>query len=250
MENNLDFWDKLSTPPKQALSKIKAGRIKGMTDIKPIWRIKAMTELFGPCGIGWKYEVVKRWTEPVSDGQIIAFVDVAVYIYQKPATSSPNSLAMLPWSEPIPGNGGSMLIAKESRGLYSSTEAFKMATTDALSSAFKMIGVAADVYFGGHDESKYSQPTGPKAKALMTKKQSDELIKYCTDEKLEPVEIAQKYGITKQMTSEKFDLVFLQFKKDVEAGEIGFRFAIPEGKKEDLSQNTEPVKKDDGKNTD
>jgi len=222
MNDNLEYWNKLSDPPKKVLGIIKAGRLKGMTDIKPIWRVKVMTELFGPCGIGWKYVVTKKWTEPGSEDQVFAFVDVDVFIYVDDK-----------WSEAIPGNGGSMLIAKEKYGPHSSDEAFKMATTDALSSSFKMLGVAADVYFGGEDSTKYNQPDPPKPKALMTKKQSDHLIKFCTDEKLNPTEIAVKYGITKSMSSIQFDNVYLQFKKDVESGEIGFRFAVPEGNIDD-----------------
>ena len=60
------------------------------------------------------------------------------------------------WSEAIPGTGGAMLVAKESKGLYSSDEAFKMALTDAISVACKAIGMGADVYWD--KDSKYEPP--------------------------------------------------------------------------------------------
>jgi hypothetical protein len=44
----------------------------------------------------------------------------------------------------------------EKIGPYNSDEAFKMATTDALSVALKMIGVASAIYEGKWDGSKYS----------------------------------------------------------------------------------------------
>ena len=56
------------------------------------------------------------------------------------------------WSEPIYGTGGSSFIAKEKNGLYTSDECFKMAYTDALSVACKMLGMGANVYWG---DSKY-----------------------------------------------------------------------------------------------
>jgi len=143
---NLRFWDKLRTPPSAALKKIAAGRMKGKTDINPQWRIKVMTEHFGPVGIGWKYTIDRLWTEKGSGDQVCAFVLVSVYI-----KDGEN------WSEPIQGSGGSMLIAQEKSGLYTSDEAFKMATTDALSVALKAIGVAADVYMGMMDGSKYEE---------------------------------------------------------------------------------------------
>lgn len=31
-----------------------------MTDINPMWRIKRLTEIFGPVGVGWWHEVVEK----------------------------------------------------------------------------------------------------------------------------------------------------------------------------------------------
>jgi hypothetical protein len=144
--NNLALWDKVKQPPKTALKQIAAGRLKGKTDISPQWRYQAMTEQFGPCGIGWKYEIVRVWNEPGCDGQIFAFAHIHLYIKQGEA-----------WSDPIPGIGGSMLVEKESKGLHASDEGYKMAITDALSVALKMLGVAADIYAGLWDGSKYKE---------------------------------------------------------------------------------------------
>lgn len=144
--DNLSIWDAVKQPPKEALKTIQGGRLKGKTDINPQWRYKVMTEQFGPCGIGWKYTVEKVWLEPAGD-EICAFAMVHLYIKEKEE-----------WSAPIPGIGGSMLLAKETSGLHVSDEAYKMAITDALSVALKMIGVAADIYAGLFDGSKYNEP--------------------------------------------------------------------------------------------
>jgi hypothetical protein len=141
---NLDIWDKFSMPPEWALRRISGGRLNGKTDINPQWRMRAMTEAFGPCGIGWKYTIDKLWSEPGADGQVMAMALVSVCL-----KSGEN------WSEPIHGIGGSMLVEKESRGLYTSDEGYKMAVTDALSVAFKALGVAADIYQGDAWQSKY-----------------------------------------------------------------------------------------------
>ena len=47
------------------------------------------------------------------------------------------------------------MVTKESKGLYNSDECYKMAVTDALSVALKMIGVGADIYMGYPPETKY-----------------------------------------------------------------------------------------------
>lgn len=165
MPNNLEIWDKVKQPPEQYLKKITAGRLKGKTDINPQWRYKAMTEIFGICGIGWKYEIIRLWNEPGSNGQIFAFSEIKLYIRFNNT-----------WSDPIPGIGGSMLVAKESNGLHSSDEGYKMATTDALSVAMKMLGIAADIYAGLWDGGKYKVNEEDKGPALMTTAQKDKIV--------------------------------------------------------------------------
>jgi hypothetical protein len=142
--NHMDLWDKVSKPPESALKKIGGGRLVGLTDINPQWRIKAVTEVYGLCGFGWKYTVDKKWIEPGVGVQMMAFVDISLYVCVDGK-----------WSEAIPGHGGSQLIALESKGPYGSDEAYKMATTDALSVALKMLGVGSAVYEGRWDGSKY-----------------------------------------------------------------------------------------------
>jgi len=145
---NMEAYNKMRQPPKSALKEIKGGRLKGMTDINPQWRYEILTEVYGPCGIGWKFTINRLWTEPVSQGQVFAFAEISLYIYDKESKK---------WSDAIPGIGGSSMITLEKSGLYSSDECFKMAVTDALSTASKMLGVAADIYAGKWDGSKYKE---------------------------------------------------------------------------------------------
>lgn len=144
----IQIYKKLSQPPKGALREIKAGDLKGKTDINPQWRYEAMTETFGLVGLGWKYEIQKLWTEPGANGETLAFAQVAVFV-RDPDTKE--------WSDPIVGIGGSKLINKFSAGPKSNDEGYKMAVTDAFSTSLKMIGVAADIYAGRWDGSKYNE---------------------------------------------------------------------------------------------
>lgn len=142
--SNLDIYNALSDVPAEAKREIQAGRLRGKTDINPMWRIKALTEQFGPCGIGWKYDITRQWTEAGADGEIAAFCNINLFVKIGDA-----------WSEAIPGTGGSAFIASEKNGLYTSDECFKMALTDALSVACKALGVAASVYWD-KDPTKYT----------------------------------------------------------------------------------------------
>ena len=146
----MKYWNKLKRPPEGALKKITGGRLSGFTDIKPQWRYEVMTEVFGPCGVGWKYTIEELWQSEGADGVIVANAKIHLFIKDGE------------WSDPIPGVGGAMLVAKETKGLYTSDEAYKMAVTDALGTAMKYIGVAADVYSGLWDGSKYITPSTPK----------------------------------------------------------------------------------------
>ena len=142
----IDIYESLAQPPKSALRQIEAGKLKGKTDINPQWRYKAMTEAFGLVGIGWKYEVRKLWTEQGAGAEKLAFAQVAVYIKDGDA-----------WSDPIEGIGGSRLVQLEKGAAVSNDEGYKMAVTDAFSTALKMLGVAADIYAGRWDGSKYKE---------------------------------------------------------------------------------------------
>ena len=161
-EKAIDIYDSLSRPPKYALREIQAGKLKGKTDINPQWRYKAMTEKFGLVGIGWKYEVQKLWTEAGAGNEKLAFAQVAVFIKDGDA-----------WSEPIVGIGGSKLVQFEKGAAVSNDEGYKMAVTDAFSTALKMLGVAADIYAGRWDGTKYNDEpaTPPQPQSAPPKKQ-------------------------------------------------------------------------------
>ena len=151
MSENLKLWNAVRRPPETALKTIKGGRLSGMTDISPMWRYQAITEQFGPCGIGWKYEIKRLWIEDGTEGQRVAFAEVALYVMCDEVYKD----RVHCWSDPIPGIGGSMLVNKETAGLRTSDEAFKMSVTDALSVALKLLGFGADIYMGMWDGSKY-----------------------------------------------------------------------------------------------
>ena len=145
MDGNLKIYNAVKKVPVEAKRAITGGRLKGKTEINPMWRIKALTEQFGPCGIGWYYEITKQWLEP-SGTEVAAFVNILLYIKVGDE-----------WSKPIPGVGGAMFVEQQKSGSYVSDECYKMATTDAISVACKQLGIGADVYWEA-DKTKYTDP--------------------------------------------------------------------------------------------
>ena len=143
--NNLETYEKLREVPTEAQKQFNNGKFSG-TDINPMWRIKKMTEVFGMCGIGWYVEVVNREMIKADNGEQSAFVSVNLYIKDEKSGE---------WSKPIYGEGGNSYEKVTRNGISVSDEAFKMAYTDAIGSACKMIGMGADVYWN-EDRTKYS----------------------------------------------------------------------------------------------
>ena len=95
---NLLYYNQGRQVPDTAKKPIQGGRMNGKTDINPMWRIKKLTEMFGPCGIGWYYRSVREWLEPY-EKSVAAFVKIELYVK-----------ADGEWSMPIQGTGGSMFV--------------------------------------------------------------------------------------------------------------------------------------------
>lgn len=140
--NNMEIYEASRAVPEEAQKQFSNGSFSG-TDINPMWRIKKLTELFGPCGIGWYYEVLSERSETYG-ATVMAIVDINLYIKVDGE-----------WSKPIFGTGGNQLVKETKNGLKPSDEGYKMALTDALSVAAKALGIGADIYFS-KDKTKYS----------------------------------------------------------------------------------------------
>lgn len=159
-KENMNLYQQFRECPQEAQKPIAAGRLKGKTDINPMWRIKRLTEVFGPCGIGWVCPIVDKWIEESPDTkEKIANVRVQLrYKYNGE------------WSEPIDGIGGSTFVVAERNGLYADDDCFKKAYTDAISVACKSLGIAADIYYAKDPETKYTtgDTTSPQNNAPKT----------------------------------------------------------------------------------
>ncbi len=210
MSNNefMKVYNLARTVPKEAQKPIAAGRLKGMTDINPMWRIQMLTEIFGMAGIGWKYVITDKRIEEGASGVKCAFVDIDLFVRIEGE-----------WSDAIQGTGGSAFVAQEKSGLYTSDECFKMALTDAISVACKALGFGADVYWAS-GRSKYDSV--PDEAPSQTKPQNTKPAKQPTPRerliaKLKALgvdlnEYATAYNVTPKTTDEEFEALL----KDLE----------------------------------
>ena len=202
---NMKIYEGHREVPKTALKPITAGRLKGMSDINPMFRIKSLTEDFGACGIGWYYAVDKQWIETFAN-EAVAFVNISLYIKVDGE-----------WSKPIFGTGGSKIVAMERNGAYVSDEAFKMATTDALSVACKQLGYGADIYWQ-NDKTKYSpyedkSQNDKQNESQEAEKKAEQIKEMLTPEAIEKVDKNLIPKSNALISEEQINLIFTEMER-------------------------------------
>lgn len=140
--NNLRWWLEWEDTPAAATKSFSNGTFSG-TDINPTYRLKALTERFGPCGFGWYYTIDRQWLETY--GNVVkAFCNVSLYVKAEGE-----------WSMPIQGTGGNFFTMPSKAGVRVSDECYKMALTDAISVACHRLGIGANIYWA-EGKSKYT----------------------------------------------------------------------------------------------
>lgn len=141
--DNMKIYNAVRSVPKEAQKAFNNGKFSG-TDINPMWRIKVLTEQFGPAGLGWYTDQV-IYEDKVVAGETLTICRLNLYVNYEGT-----------WSQPIHGIGGNRTSRKTRSGDTDvSDEAEKMAYTDAISVACKALGIGADVYYE-KDKTKYT----------------------------------------------------------------------------------------------
>ena len=203
MSNAVDYlriYDAVRSVPEDAQKIIRGGRLNGMTNINPMWRIKKLTEQFGACGFGWYYDIKKMWLEnSMSSDEIVANVEIDLYVKIGDE-----------WSKPIRGVGGSMFLAQEKNGLHTDDEAYKKALTDAISVACKALGMGADIYWDS-DSTKYDR-TADREEVVGSIKEREtwrgKVLELAHEKGIGFKELAADYNLTSNTTADEFKKVY------------------------------------------
>lgn len=190
MAENMRLYSRVKSVPDHARKKIDGGRLKGMTDISPMWRIKMLTDLFGPVGIGWNIrQIATRTVENETIGETAVFVEIEL-TYRETSDAE--------WSAPIFGTGGAKLVMVEKGGIHLDDEAFKKAYTDAISVACKALGMGADVYWD-RDANKYNY--GDRSEEAL--ELIEEIFSYGTANDINAISVKSKGRMVDQLTDEE-----------------------------------------------
>lgn len=143
MTDNLALWRAVETTPPDQTKAITGKAYKG-TSPKPYWIVRKATETFGPCGIGWGFNIVSERIEDGLDGTRIHVAHVRVWFKWQGERGEIEHV-------------GQTVFCHKTRGGEARTDedAPKKSVTDALVKALSMIGFAGDIFMGRYDDSKY-----------------------------------------------------------------------------------------------
>ena len=203
LQKNVRFYHRFMTTPKDAQKAFNNGSFSG-TDINPMYRIKVLTEVFGPVGFGWWTSNVRYdFVEAPETKEVSVFCELDLYV-KDPETGEV--------SQPIYGIGGNTYIKQWKSGPKASDEAKKMAYTDALSIACKSLGIGHDIWYS-NDRTKYTmnndaEPAVSKAKETKQEPKT-ESTEHTADTATVISEIAAKLDeVGAKMTTKEEKLAF------------------------------------------
>lgn len=154
VDKRVSIWSQVEKTPTTA---IKAAKVDGqqLTSLHHMHTVRKATELFGPCGIGWGYEITEErfdqgapYLDP-KDGHIVAYelihtIFLTVWYKWGSETGRVSNF----------GHTRYMYRTKDGR-FITDGEAPKKSVSDALKKCFSMLGFSADVYEGRFDDQEY-----------------------------------------------------------------------------------------------
>lgn len=147
MTDHLALWNRVRTPdPARTKSFTRGGGFKG-TAINGTYLAQMATEQFGPCGIGWGFDIVSediREGAPLDGGRELVHVARVRLWYMLGEKRGE-----------VEHIGQTTFAGKNKFGWFTDEEAPKKSVTDALSKCLSLVGFAADIHLGLFDDNKY-----------------------------------------------------------------------------------------------
>ena len=154
---NLDIWNEVKETAPRFTKKVSFGA-RSFTSIDAHYQIRRATEVFGPVGTGWGYDVSYN-TLTVGD-KAFQFADVSIWISNRTAMYGPV-------------RGCNLLVDAKGRV---DDDAPKKALTDALTKALSHLGFNSDVFMGMFDSNKYVKQLEEKYKGNVDKSKVQEVV--------------------------------------------------------------------------
>lgn len=139
MSANLDLWEAHADIDPKYTKAITGKAYKG-TSPNPQYVIKCLTEMFGPVGQGFGWEVLSEEFTPLGD-EILHWCRIRFWHTKR--------------DHYYEAYGQTKALMKTKSGLMSDEDAPKKSLTDAIIKAASQLGIAANIFLGRWDDQKY-----------------------------------------------------------------------------------------------
>lgn len=139
MTENLTIWDRFADIDPKHTKPITGKAYKG-TSPNPQYIIKCLTELFGPVGKGFGWEVLQEDFTPLND-EVLHWCRIRFWHGDR--------------ANCFESYGQTKALMKTKNGLMSDEDAPKKSLTDAIIKAASHIGIAANIFLGRWDDQRY-----------------------------------------------------------------------------------------------
>lgn len=137
--SNLDLWEAHADIDPQYTKAISGKAYKG-TSPNPQYIIKCLTDMFGPVGQGFGWEVLTEGFTPLGD-EILHWCRIRFWHTKR--------------EHYYEAYGQTKALMKTRNGLMSDEDAPKKSLTDAIIKAASQLGIAANIFLGRWDDQKY-----------------------------------------------------------------------------------------------
>jgi len=137
--SNLDIWKRYEDIDPSFTKAISGKAYKG-TSPNPHYVIKCLTDLFGPVGIGFGWEVLQEDFTPLGD-EVLHWCRIRFWHTER--------------QHYYDAYGQTKAVMKTRNGLMVDEDAPKKSLTDAIIKAASQVGIAANIFLGRWDDQKY-----------------------------------------------------------------------------------------------
>lgn len=183
-----ELWNRVCRTDPAAVKPITGKQYQGNSP-KPYWIVERLTEEFGPCGIGWGFNILNERMERLTEHEIL---HVAVVRFWFMLDSKRGELEQI---------GQTKCVYEKSKGgLMVDEDAPKKSVTDALVKCASYLGFAGDIFSGRWDDSKYVESVREEYDAKR-KQDNPERAKWLADW-LSAIDAASTVGELKQVMTE------------------------------------------------
>jgi hypothetical protein len=142
------LWQRVCMTDPRAVKPITGKQYSGNSP-KPYWIVERLTDEFGPCGIGWGFQIINERFERFSDTDTLHIAAVRFWYV-------------------LDGQRGELEQIGQTKASYTTSkgsfmldeDAPKKSVTDALVKCASYLGFAGDIFSGRWDDSKYVAEAG------------------------------------------------------------------------------------------